>query len=97
MNFISNKNLVSKTPIITSILLEYANIGQLYRMWAEHSAKGQSIWSWASVGLALWLWLNFYRVMLPNEKFAYRATIIGIILNALVILSVLWFNYIVHK
>lgn len=87
-----NRALVAKTPVLTVFLLEYANIGQLWRMWAQHSALGQNAWSWLAVNVALWLWLNFYRVFTPEQKFAYRATQIGIVLNAAVVFSVVWFN-----
>jgi len=85
--------VVSKTPIATVFLLEGANIGQLWRMWGEHSALGQSEWSWMSVNVALWLWLNFYRVVTPGEVWARRATGVGIALNTAVILSVIWFRH----
>jgi uncharacterized protein with PQ loop repeat len=84
------RRYVEYTPIITVFLLEYANIGQLWRMWTQHSALGQNVWSWVSVNVALWLWLNYYRVMVPNglRSWAARATIVGIVLNAAVIGSV---------
>jgi len=94
MMFLSNRNFVEKTPIITTLLLEYANVGQLTRMWSKKSALGQNIWSWIAVHIALWLWLNFNRVMLPSAHWARRATILGIILNGAVILSVAYFRWI---
>ena len=85
--------LIEKTPIATTLLLEYANVGQLWRMWHVHSALGQNVWSWLSVHAALWLWWNYYRVMLPNDKYARRATAVGLVLNAAVVLTVVYFRY----
>jgi uncharacterized protein with PQ loop repeat len=85
-------NLVDKTPILTTLLLEYANIGQIYRMWHEQSAKGQNVWSWLAVNVALWLWFNYYRIKLPNEHFARWATAVGILINSIVIISTIHFH-----
>lgn len=92
-NPFNDKGLVGKTPIITTLLLEYANLGQLWRMWSEHSALGQNIWSWLAVHVALWAWWNFYRVMLPDDKLAKYMTALGIFLNGLVVFSVAYFRY----
>lgn len=89
----NRKALVAKTPLLTTFLLEYANIGQLFRMWHERSALGQNLVSWMSVGLALILWCNFYRVFNPEQKFALRCTQFGVFMNALVILTVFYFRY----
>lgn len=89
----NDPKLVAKTPIATVFLLEYANVGQLVRMWSEGSALGQNIWSWVSVNAALWLWLNFYRVVTPEAVWARRATVAGIVLNGAVIFSVAWFRW----
>lgn len=90
--FWNNPAVVAKTPIATVFLLEGANVGQIARMWAAHSALGQNVWSWVLVNAALWLWLNFYRVITPDEVWASAATALGIALNAGVIASVIWFR-----
>lgn len=88
----SNPKWVTKTPIVTAFLLEGANLHQLWQMWHEHSSLGQSPWGWLQVNLAMWLWLNFYRVMTPDAKWAMRMTFLGICVNTLVILSTLFFK-----
>ncbi len=90
----TNPKVVDKTPIITTFLLEAANVQQLWRMWTEWTAAGQSITAWLSVNIALWLWLNFYLVFNRENKFAIVGTSIGIGLNACVILTVVLFRYI---
>ncbi len=91
----SNPRLVSKTPLIGVGLLEHANLQQLYRMWSEGTADGQSLWGWISVFVALLFWCNFYRVCCPNEKFAFWATTFSVLMNLLVILTVVHFRYLV--
>lgn len=90
----SDPKWVSRTPILTTALLEYANIGQLWRMWEERSALGQNVWSWVAVNVALWFWVNFYRVNVPGglKSWAARATMVGIALNAAVIGTVYYFR-----
>jgi hypothetical protein len=95
MKFYSNPKIVSKTPLITFILLEGGNVQQLYRMWSTWTSAGQSLWGWVCVNIALILWCNFYRVCCPNEKFAFWATVVGVVINACVIFSVAWFRYFV--
>ena len=85
--------LVSKTPLVTVVLLEFGNLSQLYRMWQERTSAGQSLWAWVSVGIALCLFLNFYRVVCPEQKFAFWSTAVGIALNTCVWLTVLYFRY----
>ena len=89
----SNPQLVSKTPLLAVALLEIANVNQLLRMWSEGTAAGQSLLGWVTVHLALWLWWNFYRVLTPNESFAYWGTALGIVMNGMVILTVLYFRF----
>lgn len=89
----SNPSTVAKTPLLTTFLLEGANVGQLHRMWCTHTAEGQSLVGWILVSSALLLWLNFYRVCCPDQKWAFWATAFGVFMNALVILSVIWFRY----
>jgi hypothetical protein len=89
----NNPKIVSKTPLLSVALLEIANVSQLRRMWTEGTAEGQSLQGWMCVGLALVLWWNFYRVVTPNEKYARLGTMLGIAMNASVILSVIWFRY----
>lgn len=89
----NNRKLVEKTPILTNLLFEGANVHQLWRMWTEHSALGQSALGWIQVHIALWLWWNFYRVVTPDQKWARISTSISIAVNALVIISVLYFRF----
>lgn len=85
---------VSRTPIISVALLEMANVQQLYQMWTERTAAGQSLWAWICVWLALWLWLNFYLVKTPGERWAIRGTILGLTLNSAVIATVIYWRYV---
>ncbi len=89
-----NPSVVGKTPLVTVVLLENANIQQLVRMWNEGTAEGQSLWGWIFVNLALLLWCNFYRVCCPKERFAFWATVVGVLMNAAVIATVVYFRYI---
>lgn len=93
MRWYSDPKIVSKTGVLTVLLLESANIGQVWRMWTERTAAGQSLGSWISVGLALWLWCHFFRVCAPTERFAYWSTLLGITMNLLVILTVIYWRY----
>jgi hypothetical protein len=88
----TNPTVVDKTPIVSTFLLELANVGQLHRMWTQHTAAGQEVLSWAFVNVALWLWLNFYLVFNKDNQFAIWGTRIGIGLNTAVMLSVLYFR-----
>jgi uncharacterized membrane protein YbaN (DUF454 family) len=89
---LDNPRFVSFTPIFAAIIFETASIGQLYQMWSEQSAKGQSLLSWSIITLALLLWLNFYRVKTPDEKIAIWQTVFAIFTNFLVIGTVLYFK-----
>jgi len=91
----TNRSLVDKTPIITTFLLELANINQMIRMWSEWTAEGQSLWGWITVNIALILWLNFYLVFNRDNKFAIWGTAVGIFMNSCVIMSVIYFRYLI--
>jgi len=90
---LNNKKIVSYTPPVAIMCLEWANLSQLIRMWTEQTAEGQSLVGWLSVWAALLLWLNFYRVCLPENKLAYWGTVVGLATNTAVWLSVIWFRY----
>jgi hypothetical protein len=89
----TRKWLVDKTPIVTTLLLEAANLQQLHRMWTEGTAAGQSLTAWISVWFALVLWTNFYLVFNRDQKWAIRGTALGVFLNTCVILTVIYFRY----
>lgn len=98
MRLFEDKRLVAKTPILTTLFLESANLGQIFRMWAHQTADGQSLVGWILVNAALLLWLNFYYEELEEgegRKWAIWATTAGILLNACVIISVIVFRYII--
>lgn len=80
-------------PVIATVLLEYANVGQIIRMWSEHTAAGQSLWSWAAVFAALATYGVFFRVCLPEQTWARRMNAIGLVMNAVVCGTVIYFRY----
>lgn len=90
MDFFDNPKLVEYTPLLAVPLLEAANVSQLWQMWTEWTAAGQSILGWCLVHAALLLWWNFYRV--NKLKWAYRATGVSILFNMLVIASAIYFR-----
>ena len=90
MKFLNNPKLVEYTPLVAVPLLESANISQLWQMWSEWTAAGQSILGWCLVNAALFLWWNYYRV--NRLKWAYRATTVSILFNMLVIASAIYFR-----
>jgi hypothetical protein len=92
--FWNDRRIVGRTPMLTFVLLEGANLGQIKRLWTERTAEGQSLASWLMVFVALLLWFNFYRVITPDQKWAIRAGALGMALNALVCLSVVYFRWI---
>lgn len=91
--FYRNPALVDKTPVLSVFLLEMANVQQLARMWSEQTAAGQSLWGWVCVNVALLLWLNFYLTFNRQNRFAIWGTALGVLMNASVILSVVYFRY----
>jgi len=93
MKWYRNPKLVGLTPILSVGLLEAANASQLFRMWTERTAEGQSLYGWMCVNIALVLWLNFYLTFNREQKFAIWGTVLGIVMNSLVIGSVVWFRY----
>lgn len=89
----NNQRLVSLTPLVTAVIFETANIGQIIEMWRKRSAEGQSVFSWCIITLALMLWYNFYRVKTPDEKIAIYMTGVAIIMNWIVIGTVIYFKF----
>ena len=93
----NNPVIVGRSTMMATGLLEVANVSQLIQMWTTWTAAGQSIPGWLCVQGALWIFLNFYRVCVPNEKFAFWGTVVGICMNNAVILTVLYFRYVVGQ
>ena len=91
--FWRDPDVVRLVPFATTALLESGNLFQLYQMWATGTAAGQSPWGWICVNGALILWLVWYSVFTPEQRFAIWATRIGVAINACVIVSVLYFRY----
>lgn len=87
------KEVCVYAPVLATALLEYANVGQLWRMWTERTAAGQSVTSWFAVFLALACYNQFYRVCVPDQKWAYRMNVLGMVMNLSVCLTVIYFRY----
>lgn len=83
---------MKKAPIPATLLLEYANIGQLIRMWTYRTAAGQSLSSWFAVFLALCCYFQFYRIVTPEQIWARRMALLGIFMNLAVCFTVLYFR-----
>lgn len=90
----SNDRLVSYTPVVTCLLLDGGAVGQITRMIREHTAAGQSLWSWCAVVLALALWGNFYRVKIPHELPARLFNALAVVVNLGIVATVLYFRLI---
>ena len=84
---------VSRTPFVTSVLLEGGAVGQIVRMVREQTAAGQSLLSWIGVTFALVLWHNFYTVKTPGERPAIWTARLGIVLNAGICCTIVYFRY----
>ena len=95
LKWIKDPKIVSNTPLVTVCLLEGANVSQIWRMWTERTADGQSLAGWLMVTAALVLWANYYKVCTPDQKKAFYCTLVGICLNCIVVFSVIYFRYIV--
>jgi len=92
--FVNESKYVKYTPLVTVLFLESANVEQIYRMWSEQTAAGQSLLGWFSVWCALVLWANYYRVIAPKEnRSAFWVTMFGIGMNSVVMLTVIYFRY----
>ena len=88
----NNHKWVGRSPFVTAILVESANISQLWRIWAEGSALGQSLIAWLCVGLALLLRWNFYRVVAPKQWLARWCIIGSLVINVALIISVILYR-----
>lgn len=89
---ITQRRWASRIPIITTMLLESANLSQIIRMVTERSARGQSILSWLLVVIALLLWSYYFRVITPKEKIALWSTYLGVVINSIVLGCVIYFR-----
>lgn len=91
---LSDPKWVARYPFVTTLLLEAANVQQMWQMWmVDHGAEGQSLTGWLSVQAALWLWLNYYRVMVRGNGIAFWCQALGIAINMAVCLSVVYWRY----
>lgn len=86
-------NTINKAPILATVLLEYANVGQLYRMWHDRTAAGQELTSWVAVCLALICYCVFFKVCTPEQKWARYMNLLGVGMNLLVCATVIYFRY----
>lgn len=71
-------------------------MGQIVRMVQEKSSDDQSLTSWALVSLALILWFNFFWRTMPKgsaRTYSLVGTGVGILMNAIVMATVLFFRY----
>lgn len=83
----NNKKLVNRTPLLSTFLVESANLMQLARIWQEGTGKGQSITAWVCIGLALVVRFNYYRVIMPNQSLARMCVLAGMAINVALIVS----------
>ena len=87
-------DLVSKTPLIATSIFMVADSSQIVRMFSEGSAKGQSLWGWLSIIIALSMYAIFFRVKTPNERLAFWCTVANVIVVSFIAITVVYFRYI---
>lgn len=80
--------VIDSLPMLASVLIEAGNLGQLYRMWTQHSALGQNVWSYVAVLAALIMWLLYYRFRL-GRTLAYYVTWIAVFMMAAIIVTII--------
>lgn len=83
-------------PVVSIIFIDAANLGHVWRMFAEGTAAGQSLLAWSSVLVALASWLNFYTRVTPGKegRVARLTTVFGMVVVAVIISTIVWLRYI---
>lgn len=89
---ISKTRLIECLPALSSVLIEFCNVGQLWRMWTRHTAAGQNPWSYGSLLVSLILWLIYYRVRIGKGT-AYWVTLISAVMVAAILVSIIILNH----
>jgi len=84
--------IIGYFPVLSTILIDLANIGHIIRMFQEKSSAGQNPYSYLMVILALVLWAEFYRVRTPEEKIARWTAWFGVMFNLAVLGAVYWYQ-----
>ena len=84
--------VITYSPVIAQLLLEWANVSQLIRMWTERTAAGQSLIAWFSVNAAILLFINYYRVL--KLRVPMWSAVAGFSFNCAVIVTVVYFRYV---
>jgi hypothetical protein len=97
MKWWNDPAVISKTPLAAIPLLCWFSIMQIVQMWTEHTAAGQNLAGWLCLLTALWLFLNFYRVCCPKERFAFLGTCLEIVVVTSGALTVIYFRYLVGR
>lgn len=78
-------------PVLATILIELAGVGQMIRMFQVESSEGQNPFSYVLLIAALVLWERFYAIRTPNEIPAIWTARVSIIINVIVLATVLYF------
>lgn len=79
-------------PLAGGAFFLWNYFGQLYRMWSQQTAAGQSLAGWIGLWAALWAYWHFYRVCAPQERVAIWTVGAELVVNAAVIATVFWFQ-----
>lgn len=89
---IFSPKIVSKFPVIAGILFFSNSLSQIIRIWINHSSKDQSLIGWISLTITLWILLIFYKICCPKEHYMFWSTVVEILVNLFLILSILMFK-----
>jgi uncharacterized protein with PQ loop repeat len=79
---------IDSIPLFASVLIEWSNIGQLWKMWKYHTAAGQNLYSYIAVLAAILLWLLYYRLRLGKTA-AYYVTIVAAFMIGAIIVTII--------
>lgn len=64
---LSSEGLLTRSPLISSLLFYACNLGLLVQMWTTGSAGGHSALSWLAAFTSQALWVNYFRQRAPGE------------------------------
>lgn len=79
-------------PIVAGMLASVSYFSHIVRMWAYHTAAGQSLIGWIAISIDLGLWFAYYKICLPAETFAKWTTATLMVLAIIASASVLWWR-----
>ncbi len=94
MKAFKNPKFAKNALLLATGCIVFADLGQIYRIWTQGTAKGHNLFSWVLVCFSLLIWYNYLGATHPEDTSSRLCKLFGVLTTLAISLSIIYFRYV---